>query len=75
MNIAAAINDHLKALRHLDRTETSMGAIGEALGLDTKTVERAFEEFKMTAAKKAVNRFTVRHRTYAEQSPIVRLGR
>lgn len=74
-DLAAAINGHLKALRLLNREDTTVAAVALALGLPEVIVERAFSEFKMTGAKINKKQSRTITKTKTEFSPIIELGR
>lgn len=69
-DIATAVQYYVKALRHLDRKETSVLAIAEALNLPPTIVERAFSEFKISGGKLNPKR---RVAQCAEMSSVVEL--
>lgn len=72
--IAAAVNGHLRALRYLGRTETTVHSVAACLGLTDAQVIKAFADYKMTKAKLNERKSRSYIDAHIQYSPLVDLA-
>ena len=71
-DIAAAIEGHLKALRLLNRADTTVLDVANALTLPPAIVERAFTQFKLSG-RVSTKKSKIVFRSTANQTPVIEL--